>query len=72
MIDEAKAEGVKQIAVDITGGKTPMSIGMFLAAEEEKIDSLYVSAKYDKGGAISDSINAILLSSSNHVVQPNA
>jgi hypothetical protein len=36
------------VAVDITGGKTPMSLGAFMAAEEMQIASLYVSSKFDK------------------------
>ena len=34
------------IAVDITGGKTPMSLGAFMAAEENACDSIYVSCRY--------------------------
>jgi hypothetical protein len=54
--------GSYHLALDITGGKTPMSIGAFLAAEEEGIDSLYVTAAFDKGRPISETIKPILLS----------
>ena len=35
-------------AVEITGGKTPMSLGAFMAAEEMRADTLYVSVSYDQ------------------------
>jgi hypothetical protein len=37
---------VDAIAVDITGGKTTMSLGAFMAAEEAAADTLYVTANY--------------------------
>ncbi len=37
---------IQPIAVDITGGKTPMSLGAFMAAEEASADTLYVTAAY--------------------------
>jgi hypothetical protein len=46
-IEQLTAIGCVNIAVDVTGGKTPMSIGAFMAAEEAGKDSLYVSASYD-------------------------
>ncbi len=36
------------LAVDVTGGKAPMSIGAFMAAEEAALPSLYFSAPFDK------------------------
>ncbi|MGR9046362.1 MAG: hypothetical protein ACU83N_13800 [Gammaproteobacteria bacterium] len=36
-------------AVDITGGKVPMSLGAFMAAEEAGIDTLYVSTNFENG-----------------------
>ncbi len=62
IIKELLQTGSYHLALDITGGKTPMSIGAFLAVEEEGIDSLYVTAKYDKGRPISKTIKPILLS----------
>ncbi|WP_024298103.1 hypothetical protein [Methylomicrobium lacus] len=41
-----QADGIDPIAVDVTGGKTPMSLGAFMAAEEASIDTLYVTAAY--------------------------
>lgn len=38
-----------RIAVDITGGKVPMSLGAFMAAEETGGDSLYVSTSFEHG-----------------------
>ena len=67
IINAIQQDGFEKIAVDITGGKTPMSIGVFLAAEEHGLDSLYVSADYDKGVPIASSIKAILLSGNNIV-----
>jgi hypothetical protein len=36
------------IVIDLTGGKVPMSIGAFRAAEEVGIDTQYVTSEYDK------------------------
>jgi N-acetylmuramic acid 6-phosphate (MurNAc-6-P) etherase len=36
--------------VDITGGKTPMSVGAFMAAEERGATSLYVTAPHGDNG----------------------
>lgn len=41
------AAGCECPAVDITGGKTPMSIGAFMAAEEQGATSIYVASRYD-------------------------
>lgn len=52
LLDDAKKNGASSIAVDITGGKKPMSIGAFMAAEEGGVRSLYTTCDYDsKGGA---------------------
>jgi hypothetical protein len=42
-----RAENLTGLAVDVTGGKTPMSLGAFLAAEEIGASTLYVTAEYD-------------------------
>lgn len=47
MLDLWRAEGLATLAVDVTGGKTPMSLGAFLAAEEAGASTLYVTAEYD-------------------------
>lgn len=36
-------------AVDVTGGKTPMSLGAFMAAEELGAKTIYVSTEYNQG-----------------------
>jgi len=33
--------------VDVTGGKLPMSLGAFMAAEESGADTLYVASEFD-------------------------
>lgn len=40
------AAGIEQVAVDLTGGKVPMSLGAFMAAEEAGVTTLYVTAEY--------------------------
>lgn len=47
-IERLNAIGCAHIAVDVTGGKVPMSLGAFMAAEEAGKDSLYVSVDYDQ------------------------
>ena len=39
--------GCERVAVDVTGGKLPMSLGAFMAAEEQGADTIYVSTEYD-------------------------
>lgn len=54
VIHELKDKGVDELAMDITGGKTPMSLGAFMAAEEMGVDSIYVTTDYkDKNPDIS-------------------
>lgn len=48
LIHKARAEGYTQSAVDITGGKVPMSLGAFMAAEEAGVPTFYVTSRYDK------------------------
>lgn len=43
-----REQGAKHIAVDVTGGKAPMSLGAFMAAEEHGVDTLYVSCDFDQ------------------------
>ncbi len=47
LIRRMREQGLDRIAVDVTGGKTPMSIGAFQAAETENCDVLYVSSDSD-------------------------
>ena len=47
ILSRLREAGAHNIAVDITGGKTPMSLGAFMAAEEMGVSSLYVASRYD-------------------------
>lgn len=47
VLESLKRADAANIAIDITGGKTTMSLGAFMAAEEMGISSLYVTAPYD-------------------------
>ncbi len=47
LLQQAHHEGCRRPLVDLTGGKVPMSIGVFMAAEERGAPSLYVTADYD-------------------------
>ncbi|RMG30991.1 MAG: DUF1887 family protein [Gammaproteobacteria bacterium] len=40
-------QGARHRVVDVTGGKVPMSIGAFMAAEEAGIPAIYVTSEYD-------------------------
>jgi len=63
LLDELRAacDG-GMLAVDITGGKVPMSIGAFMAAEEHKADTLYASADYVNGVPDPGTLRLITLS----------
>ena len=43
-----QSEGARQFAVDVTGGKTTMSLGAFMAAEEAGAETLYVACQFDQ------------------------
>ena len=47
MINRLRDAEAKEIAVDLTGGKTPMSLGAFMAAEELAVQTIYVAADFD-------------------------
>lgn len=49
LLAELSGDDGGRIAVDITGGKVPMSLGAFMAAEEYGIDTLYVSTRFENG-----------------------
>ncbi len=49
LIQAARAAGHARVAVDVTGGKVPMSLGAFMAAEEHGLATLYVTADYANG-----------------------
>lgn len=48
ILSRMKEGGIHDLAVDITGGKVPMSLGAFMAAEEHHAASLYVASTFDK------------------------
>lgn len=50
LLDALRAAGSQRPAVDITGGKTPMSVGAFMAAEERGVTSIYVTSPVDDKG----------------------
>lgn len=47
LLADMKRRGYEKLAVDVTGGKTPMSLGAFMAAEEAGAASLYVASPFD-------------------------
>lgn len=47
LIADLRRQGCQAIAIDLTGGKVTMSLGVFIAAEESSLHSLYVSAAFD-------------------------
>lgn len=49
LIQSLQQHNLDKIAVDITGGKAPMSLGAFMAAEELGADSIYVSTEQQAG-----------------------
>jgi hypothetical protein len=53
-VRQLRRAGATRIAVDTTGGKVPMSLGCFMAAEETGATTLYVSTDY--GPALKGSI----------------
>ncbi len=48
LIHKARTEGFEHPAVDVTGGKVPMSLGAFMAAEEAGVPTFYVTSEYDR------------------------
>jgi hypothetical protein len=50
LIDWLVKQGLKteEIALDPTGGMTPMSLGAYSVAQERQIDSQYVRSRYDE------------------------
>jgi hypothetical protein len=48
LLDGWRDEGLGCLGVDVTGGKTPMSLGAFLAAREAGASTLYVTSEYNK------------------------
>jgi hypothetical protein len=50
ILDWLTTNGLKpsDIAADITGGMTPMSLGVFSVTEERQVDSQYITSQYDE------------------------
>ena len=48
LLQRLQESGCEKVAADVTGGKTPMSIGAFLAAGDTGADVLYVVSEYDR------------------------
>ncbi len=64
LIEQLRERGCQRIAVDITGTTKPMSIGAFMAAEELRCDSLYVTCEHEPGkGPRLDSARLVVISS---------
>lgn len=61
MLARLREAGAENIAVDITGGKTPMSVGAFMAAEETGASTLYVSFDFDASLKKPDTLSAKLI-----------
>ncbi len=51
-----------EIALDITGGTTPMSVGAFTVAEEQGLDTQYVRSQYEGNRPIEKTQEGILVS----------
>lgn len=48
LLNRMQAAGTNDCAVDVTGGKLPMSLGAFMAAEEAEVSTLYMASRYDE------------------------
>lgn len=47
LLNRMWASGAARCAVDVTDGKTPMSLGAFMVAEETGVSTLYLASRYD-------------------------
>lgn len=47
LLEGLRQSGCERLAVDVTGGKTPMSLGAFMTAEEAGATTLYVTTHFD-------------------------
>ncbi len=47
-----KGVAYTEMAIDITGATTPMSVGAFMVAEESRLDTQYVRSQYDAGNKV--------------------
>ena len=62
LLDALRVAGCRRRAVDITGGKTPMSVGAFMAAEERGVTSIYVTAPLDGNEPVAGKVRIRTLS----------
>lgn len=62
LIDQIRNLYPGETAVDVTGGKTTMSLGAFMAAEETGVDSIYVSTRMQHNGPDMSSARIISIS----------
>jgi hypothetical protein len=60
VLNELRQAGCRAVAVDLTGGKLPMSLGAFMAAEEAGVASLYIATDFDKRLKVPDMRTATL------------
>lgn len=65
LIQDLRERQCTDIAIDITGGKLPMSLGAFMAAEENGCTTLYVSCAYPQGKLDQHSARLIAISGAN-------
>jgi len=49
LFSELTRMGANHCVVDLTGGSIPMSLGAFMAAEENSLSTLYVDTQYENG-----------------------
>lgn len=61
MLSALRESGCRLPAVDLTGGKAPMSLGAFMAAEENAATSLYVATSFDGALRVPDMRTARIL-----------
>lgn len=62
LLNKLKARKIASVAVDVTGGTTPMSLGAFVSAEENGVTTLYITAKYKNNKPIARSVKLIAVS----------
>lgn len=67
LIQRMKKLNYNNIAIDITGGKKPMSLGAFMASEEEQLSTLYVSSEFNDTLRKPDMTTAKLIAISEHL-----
>ncbi len=62
LLEQLRELGAEAPAVDLTGGKVPMSLGAFMAAEEQQAASLYVTCDYAAGKPRMDTARILRIS----------